>query len=220
MKKSTVDFGARITNSSSFVNMNSRDFWVSALAIVVVGGLGWWWYASNGPVPTFMGGMSTSTAATTTASAATSTASNEPQTINRGSDSVVTIAENIPGASRFAGYLRSTGVAAKLTGKGPYTIFVPTDGALSQLPAGTISSMSAAQLKRFVEYAIVSGRAIDDTALSVGSIQALSGDAINFTYQDNIPRVNNAIIITQYKAENGVVYLIGGVMLPPIPSQS
>ncbi len=200
--------------------MKSRDIWVGVVAVILVVGLGWWWYAGSGPVGMQLGGMSTSTSSTATSTTANMATTSAPQSVSRTSDSVVAVAESIPGATRFASYLETSGVGAKLTGKGPYTIFVPTDGALSELPAGTISDMSAAQFKRYVEYAVVSGRAIDDTALSVGSIQALSGDAINFTYSDNIARVGNAIIITQYKASNGVVYLIGGVMLPPTPSQT
>ena len=57
-------------------------------------------------------------------------------------------------------------------------------------------------------------------AQSSGSIQALSGDALNFTFgTDNIPMVNSAILITEYKGSNGVVYLIDNVLVPPTSSQ-
>ena len=143
-------------------------------------------------------------------------------TTDLSSQSVVSVAESIPGATTFASWLQSTGVAAKLTGKGPYTIFVPTDGSVSQLPAGTFTNLSAAGKLRFVEYAVVSGKAIDAGAQNqvAGTIQALSGDSINFSYgNQKIPMVNSSIVITEYKASNGIVYLIDSPLLPPTKTQ-
>jgi uncharacterized surface protein with fasciclin (FAS1) repeats len=98
---------------------------------------------------------------------------------------------------------------------------VPTDGAVSQLPAGTISGLSAAAKKRLVEYHIVTGRAVDVDAENSGSIQALSGDALNFSLgTNNTPMVNSSITVTEYKASNGVVYLIDNVLIPPTSSQT
>lgn len=198
----------------------TRDIWIGVIALIIIAGLGIWWLSSanqsNGSINAT---MATSTA---TSTAATSSAQNiqEPQAVNRGSQTVAAIAENISGASEFASLLTSTGVAAQLKGPGPYTVFVPTDGAFSQLPAGTISGLSAAAKKRFVEYSIVSGRAVNVTAEFSGSIQALSGDALNFSFNaTNIPMVNSGILITEYKASNGVVYLIDNVLIPPVSTQ-
>ncbi len=194
------------------MNNKNRDVWIGVIALVVIGGLGIWWLMSNGS------SSPTSTTATTTTT--TTTTVQGPQTIDRSSQSVVAIAESISGASDFASWLSSTGVAAMLTGPGPYTIFVPTDGSVSQLPTGTISGLSAAAKKRLVEYHIVSGRAIDVTAQTAGTIQALSGDSLNFSDNaTNIPMVNSAIAITEYKGSNGVVYLIDNVLIPPTSTQ-
>jgi uncharacterized surface protein with fasciclin (FAS1) repeats len=201
------------------MNNKNRDIWIGVIALIVIGGLGIWWIMSNANA-----GMSsttaTSTVATTTTTTTTTGTVQGPQTVDRSSQNVVTVAENLSGASDFASWLSSTGVAATLTGAGPYTIFVPTDGAISQLPAGTISNLSAAGKKRLVQYHIVSGRAIDVTAENSGSIQALSGDELNFSDSaTNIPMVNSAITITEYKASNGVVYLIDNVLIPPTSTQ-
>jgi len=126
------------------------------------------------------------------------------------------IAAHIAGATQFGTLLSSTGADAQVMGKGPYTIFVTTDGAISQLPQGTISTMTAAQKKRLVQYHIIVGRAIASQAVVAGTIQSLSGDALNFSYGSNkIPMVNSAIMVVQYPATNGVVYLIDNVLLPP-----
>jgi uncharacterized surface protein with fasciclin (FAS1) repeats len=113
---------------------------------------------------------------------------------------------------------RLIGVAATINAKSTskYTIFVPTNGAFAQLPPGTVSNMSAAEKKRLIEYHVVSGRAVDPDQMTAGSIQALSGDILNFSYGiDKIPLVNSAIVVTQYEGTNGVVIVIDNVLLPP-----
>lgn len=188
----------------------NRGFWVG-LVIVIIILLGVWWWISSQSVPM----VANTTQATTTTQSGGSI-----NTVNQPSQSVVAIAENISGASTFGSWLQSTGVAAQITGKGPYTIFVPTDGAISQLAPGSFSGLTAAGQKRFVQYHVVSGRAIDATAMSAGTIQALSGDPLNFSYTStNIPMVDSAIIIAEYKGSNGVVYVVNNGLIPPKKTQ-
>ena len=197
----------------------TRDIWIGVFAVVIIASIGVWWLAADGGGSLSLNTMATSTSATTTVTT-TTTSYQKPQAVSRTSQTVVTIAENLSGAGTFASLLNSTGVAAQLKGPGPYTIFVPTDAAIDELPKGTISGLSAAGKKRLVEYHIVSGRAVDVTAEFAGSIQALSGDALNFSFNTTkIPMVNSAILITQYKASNGVVYLIDNVLIPPKSTQ-
>ncbi|MBM3261046.1 fasciclin domain-containing protein [Candidatus Kaiserbacteria bacterium] len=138
------------------------------------------------------------------------------QSTARKLSSVVTVAQKIPNTSQFKALFKSTGVATALDGKGPYTIFVPSNGAFSQLPPGTITKMTDAQKLRFMQYHVIDGRMIDAQAQRAGTIQAMSGDMLNFSFgADQIPLVNSAIFIHKYEAENGIVYLIDNVLLPP-----
>jgi uncharacterized surface protein with fasciclin (FAS1) repeats len=43
--------------------------------------------------------------------------------------------------------LQAAGLADTLKGKGPFTVFAPTDDAFSKLPAGTVESHDAAVVK-------------------------------------------------------------------------
>lgn len=143
-------------------------------------------------------------------------------TQNRIATDVPSIAEGLPDATRFSALLAQSGVAAMLTGKGPYTIFVPTDRALRDLPAGMLSSLTPAQLKRLVEYHVVAGRSVDVNAVDSGTVQALSGDALNFSLQsgDQSARVNSSVVLEGYATKNGMVYLINAVLLPPVKTNS
>ncbi len=130
------------------------------------------------------------------------------------SSGVVSTAESLSSASKFAGLLSSTGVSSLITGKGPFTIFIPINTAYGW---GATANMTAAQRKRMVEYHVVIGRAVDPDAIVAGSVTALSKDPINFqVLADQSVRINSAAIIKTYKASNGIVYLINSVLLPPL----
>ncbi|MDR3571802.1 MAG: fasciclin domain-containing protein [Candidatus Pacebacteria bacterium] len=193
------------------VNAN-KGFWIGIVAIVVIAALGWWWIAANQQVnvATTNTSLATSTAATTT-----SQASQGPTVTDKSSDTVKSILTLLPSASEYESLLSSTGVGSSISATGQYTIFVPTDSAFSSLPKGTLSKMTAAQLRRLVQYSIVAGKAIQPGAQFSGVVQAWSGDPLNFTDINNIPMVNSSIIIAEYKGSNGVVYLINEVLLPP-----
>ncbi len=204
-------------------NDSSRGIWVGVVVVVLIAALGLWWYSSR-LVDTSMttDTTATTTVATTTGSTSTGTTGTAAIIpVTKSANDVVSIVAGLSGVSQFNSIFHSTGIAATITPQtgGKYTIFVPTNGAISQLPAGTISKLTAAELKRLVQYHVISGRAIDTTAQVAGQIQALSGDALNFNYGTNkIPMVNSAIIIAQYNGSNGTVYLIDNVLLPPTKS--
>ena len=84
-----------------------------------------------------------------------------------------------------------------MTGKGPYTVFVPTDGAFANL-TDAISTMTAAEKKRLVQYAVVSGKRLDLDAVSSGTHIALSKDTLNFQVhpQTKLAYVNNGYALT------------------------
>lgn len=130
---------------------------------------------------------------------------------------VAAVVAGIPEASSFASLFVSTGVSASVSASGTYTVFVPTNGAFNLLSPGTLSNMTAAQKKRLVEYHLVSGRAVDTVAVETGTITAVSKDSLNFEVRDSddSAMVNSAFIIKQYKAKNGIVYLVSNVLVPP-----
>lgn len=184
----------------------NKGIWLGGLALLIIAVLGLWWFSAS---------RTTGILGVDNASTSTSGSNAGVSKVDRSSSDVVSIAQSISGASVFGGWLNSSGVAAQITGKGPYTIFVPTDAAVAKLKAGTFTSLSAAGKKRFVQYHIVKGRAIDVDAQVSGTIAALSGDDLNFDNTNNIAMVNSGIITAQYKGSNGIVYVINTVLVPP-----
>jgi len=130
--------------------------------------------------------------------------------------SVVGVLATIPEAADFNNYLHSTGVANQLR-NGSYTIFVPTNAAIATLPRGTISGLSSSAQTRLVQYHVVSGKMLDNDAIMSGTYQAMSRDTLNFNVniETGVSYVNSGKIIRQYKASNGIIYLVSSVLFPP-----
>ncbi len=196
--------------------------WVSAVVVLVLAALVIWWIVDRRPLSssTESGTVATTTNGTTGQGDTNTSGAVGVTKVNRANQTVSTIVAGLTGTSQFNALFSSTGVGASLSATGKYTVFVPTNGAFGQLPGGTISGLTSAEKKRLVEYHVVSGRAVDVDAERAGTIQALSGDALNFNYgTDNLPLVNSAIVITEYVGKNGIVYLVDNVLLPPKKAQ-
>ena len=195
------------------MNNNTR-VWVWGAVVVLVVAFGvWWWYSSNPQA--FMQPLGYGAPSASSTDALTPTGAVTPE--NRNTATVGSVVASLGGESRFAGLLASTGVAATLTGKGPYTIFIPTDASFGLLPTGTINNLNATQLKRVVQYDVISGQTIDVNAQVAGTVPALSKDMLNFSknVNDVSARVNSSAIIRAYRTSNGIVYVVNQVLLPP-----
>lgn len=201
--------------------MNDKTrVWVwGGVAVLLVAFAAWWYYQSKDPVGELATAGYGAPAASSTNALEGPTAMITPE--NRGTTTVASVVATLGGESRFAGLLSSTGVAATLSGKGPYTIFVPTDASFGMLPAGTINNLNATELKRLVQYHIVSGKMIDVNAQVAGTVQALSKDMLNFSkgVNDVSARVNSSAVVRAYRTSNGVVYVVNQVLLPPTSTQ-
>ncbi len=189
--------------------------WVVGVIIVILIVAGIWWWASSNPA-------STSETATSTPQTTTTTTNNTPAvSVQAATGSTVDqVVAGLAGAKRFASLYASTGVAASVTGKGPYTVFVPTDAAMA---AANLSGMTSAQLKLMVQNHIVSGKMLDLDAVSSGTYPALSKQTLNFQVQPQtkIAYVGSGYAVAQYKASNGIVYVITAVLLPTqVPNPS
>lgn len=191
---------------------NNKGIWVWVIIIVVIilVALGLWWVSANQSVNSSTN-MATSTSATSTQTTGTTVV----PTSNMSGDTVKQIVESLPNASEYQSLFSSTGVAASLSAGGKYTIFVPTDSAFTNVTKGTISKMTATQLKRLVQYSIIATKEVQVGTQTLGEVQALSGDPLNFSDTNNIPMVNSAIVVSEYQGSNGIVYVINDVLIPP-----
>ena len=185
--------------------------WFGGLVAVVVAVLGLWWFFYTPPLSQQLAFEQAIIPSSPTGS------SGEVSVFTQGTNTVAQVLATLSGSSQFEAVLSSTGVSATLGGKGPYTVFVSTDAGYNLLPKGTVSGMTPAQKKRFAQYAVVSGRALNIDAVSNGMVQALSGDTLNFHVgSTGMVQVNSSFALQEYKVKNGIIYVINQPLLPPV----
>ncbi len=186
--------------------------WVGLVVVVAVGLFAWMMYTGKQAQLALQAQNGT---ASTTATPVSNTIPATPAVKEQGkSGTIVSVLGSILGGSKFAALLSSTGVASQLSGKGPYTLFVPINDTFSRVP----TNLSSADKKRLAQYHVVSGKNIDVNIQQSGTIQALSKDMLNFSVRqgDKSARVNSSVALEKYTTSNGTIYLIDQVLLPPL----
>ena len=142
-------------------------------------------------------------------------------------DSVILPAEdNIPVLATKAGFktlvaaVKAAGLAEALSGKGPFTVFAPTDEAFAKLPEGTVETLlkpeNKDKLAAILKYHVVPGRVYSTDALSAGKAKTLEGGWVRISAEGKGAKVNDAgLVKTDIDAANGVIHVIDTVILPP-----
>ena len=115
--------------------------------------------------------------------------------------------------------LQAADLVDTLKGKGPFTVFAPTDDAFAKLPKGTLEDLlkpaNKAKLRRILSYHVVPGRVMATDVLKLNSAKAVSGDTIDINASGGSVRVEEARVIkTDITASNGVIHVIDSVILP------
>ena len=136
----------------------------------------------------------------------------------RGERDLVQLAASNHDLSTLVAAVKAAGLVETLQGKGPFTIFAPTNSAFAALPDGTVESLlkpeNKADLVKILTYHVVPGR-IEANDLSSGKVASVEGSTIKVTVGENAVKVNDAVVVGANKrAVNGVVHVIDRVILP------
>ena len=115
--------------------------------------------------------------------------------------------------------LTAADLIGTLKGKGPFTVFAPTDEAFAKLPAGTLESLlkpeNKAKLQRILTYHVVAGKAMAADVVKMHSAKAVSGDTITIAGHGDTVTVDNAQVVkADIVASNGVIHVIDSVIVP------
>ena len=113
----------------------------------------------------------------------------------------------------------AAGLADTLAGPGPFTVFAPTNAAFSALPAGALDGLLAdpAALADVLKYHVVSGRVNAATVVTLNKATTLQGDDVTIAVVDGKVILNGNVMVTttDIAADNGIIHVIDGVLLPP-----
>ena len=131
---------------------------------------------------------------------------------------IVDIAAGNPDFETLVAAVTAAGLVDTLNGEGPFTVFAPTDDAFAALPAGTVDALlnDIPTLTDILTYHVVSGALSAADVVAAGTLTALNGDTLTITQADGHTYINAVeILMTDIVASNGVIHVIGGVLLPP-----
>lgn len=152
----------------------------------------------------------------------TTTSANAQMVEHKGMAAQKNIVEVAVGAgfNTLVAAVKAAGLAEALSGKGPFTVFAPTDAAFAKLPAGTVDALlkDPVKLAAILKYHVVSGKVMAaDVIKGNGAKPAtLSGAALDITVKAGKVYVNGALVTgADVAASNGVIHVIDTVVLPP-----
>jgi len=117
----------------------------------------------------------------------------------------------------LAAALQAAGLVETLSGKGPFTVFAPTDEAFAKLPAGTVEALlkDKQKLTAILTYHVVAGNVPSSEVVKLTSAKTVNGQDVKIQVMDGKVMVNNAHVVkADVKASNGVIHVIDTVILP------
>ena len=128
------------------------------------------------------------------------------------------IVDTAVGAGNFntlAAALTAAGLIDTLKGKGPFTVFAPTDAAFAKIPKADLDALLAdkAKLTSVLTYHLVPGKVMA-ADVKAGKVKTVQGSDLTVTTAGGV-MVNQAkVTSTDIVADNGVIHVIDTVVMP------
>jgi uncharacterized surface protein with fasciclin (FAS1) repeats len=111
--------------------------------------------------------------------------------------------------------LGAAGLVDTLKGKGPFTVFAPTDAAFAKIPKADLDALlkDKAKLTAVLTYHVVPGKVMA-ADVKAGAVKTVQGSNLTVTTAGGV-KVNNANVVkTDIVASNGVIHVIDTVVIP------
>ena len=115
--------------------------------------------------------------------------------------------------------LNAAGLVETLKGKGPFTVFAPTDEAFAKLPAGTVESLlkpeNKQKLTSILTYHVVAGNVKAADVVKLSSAKTLNGQSVMIKTLGGKVFINGATVVkADIATTNGTIHVIDTVLLP------
>lgn len=158
---------------------------------------------------------------TTPAAASTSTVGNWLQcrsvSLTTFNGTLVEAAVATPELSTLVSLVQAANLVGPLSGKGPFTVFAPTNTAFAKVPApllGLIGS-NAELLTGVLTYHVTSGTVDPRKSLVPAQVKTLNGQTVFVGFDDSGASVNQSTAACKgVRTSNGTVWIIDSVLLP------
>ena len=111
--------------------------------------------------------------------------------------------------------VQAAGLVDTLKGKGPFTVFAPSDAAFAKLPAGTVEALlkDKAKLAAILTYHVVPGKVLAKD-VKAGPVKTANGASFTVTTTNGVMVDGAKVVATDVMADNGVIHVIDTVIMP------
>lgn len=114
--------------------------------------------------------------------------------------------------------VKAAGLVDALSNAGPFTVFAPTNDAFAKLPAGTVDDLlkpeNKEKLTTILGYHTYVG-VLDGALLQDGiDYDMVDGGKVKITKDGDKTLVNGTPIVASIRTSNGMIHVIGDVLLP------
>lgn len=185
--------------------------WIIGIVAVLAIGGGIWWAMSDSNDANTNEQTSQSANATDTSEATTA-------------GTIVVVASDTPTLSTLVTAVKAANLVETLQSEGPFTVFAPTNAAFEALPAGTLDNLlkpeNVEQLKSILTYHVVPGQVMAADLSDGQVITTVQGGTLTVSIMDGkvylTDATGNKVMVEKadVNADNGVVHVIDGVLLP------
>ena len=132
---------------------------------------------------------------------------------------IVTTAVEAGSFKTLAAALTAADLVDTLKGKGPFTVFAPTDEAFAKLPAGTVETLLKPENKgllvAILTYHVVPGKVMAADVVKITAAGTVNGQRVDIAVKDGGVKVDEAQVVkTDIVCSNGVIHVIDAVIQP------
>ena len=140
------------------------------------------------------------------------------------SKNIVQNAVNSKDHTTLVAAVKAAGLVETLEGKGPFTVFAPTNAAFGKLPAGTVDTLvkpeNKATLTKILTYHVVPGK-LEASDLTDGKkLKTAEGEVLTVKRSGDTVMIVDAkggsstVTIPNVNQSNGVIHVVDTVLMP------
>ena len=131
---------------------------------------------------------------------------------------IVAVASDNPDFSTLVAAISAADLVSTLQGTGPFTVFAPTNEAFAALPAGVLDALLLPEnvdvLTQILTYHVVSGAVLAADVVD-GNVMTVEGADLVLSTTGGVSVNSVPVATADVMASNGVIHVIGTVLLPP-----
>ena len=131
---------------------------------------------------------------------------------------IVAVASDAGQFNTLVTAIKAAGLVETLNGKGPFTVFAPTDEAFAKLPKGTVEDLlkpeNKERLVAVLTYHVVPGKIMASDVVTTDA-KTVNGKKLPIKADAGKVEVGKANVVkADVPASNGVIHVVDGVLIP------